>query len=105
MKRLLTTSVILGFTVAAFALGSFLKVAQDTYKFPANSPAANAKCTLCHVSKMGGSKLNAYGTDLKAALKGAKTITPAILHSIDNLDSNKSGQKNGEKLKAGKLVG
>jgi hypothetical protein len=104
MKRLLTTGVILGFAVAAFSLGSFLKVAQDTYKFPANSAAASAKCTLCHTSKMGG-KLNAFGTDLKSALKGSKTMTPAVLRSVEGLDSNKNGVKNGDELKAGKLPG
>jgi hypothetical protein len=104
MKRILTTSVILGFAVAAFSLGSFLKVAQDTYKFPAGSAAGAAKCSLCHTSKMGG-KLNAYGTDVKAALKGSKTMTPAVLHSVDGLDSNKDGVKNGDALKAGKLPG
>ncbi len=103
MKRLLITSGILGLSVAAFALGSFVKVAQDTYKFPAGSAAANAKCQLCHTSKMGGSKLNAYGIDVKAALKGSKTITPAILHSIDGKKSGGKGQTNGELLKAGQL--
>jgi mono/diheme cytochrome c family protein len=104
MKRLLTTGIILGFAVAALALGSFSKVAQDTYKFPAGSAAASAKCSLCHGSKMGG-KLNAYGTDLKAALKGSKALTPAVLHGVETLDSNKDGVKNGDALKAGKLPG
>jgi hypothetical protein len=105
MKRLLTTGGFLGIAVAAFALGSFLKVATDTYKFPADSAAGKAKCQLCHVGKMGGAKLNPYGIDVKAAQKGAKMITPAILHSIDGLDSNKDGVKNGDALKAGKLPG
>ena len=104
MKRMITTTAIFGFAVAAFSLGSFLKVATDTYKFPANSPAANAKCTLCHTSKMGG-KLNAYGLDVKAALKGSRSITPAALKSVEGLDSNKDGVKNGDALKAGKLPG
>lgn len=104
MKRILTTSGILTFSVAAFALGSFWKVAQDTYKFPDGSPAAKAKCMVCHTSKMGG-KLNAYGLDLKAALKGSKNLTGAVMHSIDGLDSNKDGVKNGDALKAGKLPG
>lgn len=104
MKRLLTTSGILGFAVAAFALGSFVTVAKTTYKFPDGSPAAKAMCMLCHTSKMGGAtKLNAYGIDLKAALKGSKTLTPAILHSIDRLKSGKHAETNGALLKAGKL--
>ena len=103
MKRLLTSGAILGLAVAAFALGSFVKIAQDTYKFPTGSPAATAKCTLCHAEKMGGKKLNPYGLDLKAALKGSKNLTPKVLHSIDGLKSGKHSQTNGELLKAGKL--
>lgn len=102
MKRLLVTSGVMAFAVAAFALGAFAKIADSTYKFPAGSDAEKAKCALCHTSKMGG-KLNAYGTDLKAALKGSKKLTPEVLHSIDGLDSNKDGTKNGDALKAGKL--
>lgn len=105
MKRLFATGIIFGFAIAAFALGSFWKVAQDTYKFPAGSPAANAKCMLCHVSKMGGSKLNAYGMDVKKALKGSTTMTSKVLHSIDNLKSGKHAETNGQLLKAGKLPG
>lgn len=101
MKRLLTTSIIFGFAVAAFSLGAFFRVAQDTYKFPAGSAAANAKCMLCHTGKMGG-KLNAYGTDLKTALKGSKTLTDKVLHSIDGLKSGKHPQTNGELLKTGR---
>lgn len=104
MKRILCTSLALCFAVAAFAYGTFVKVAQDTYKFPASSDAGKAKCALCHASKMGG-KLNAYGTDVKGALKGAKTLTPAILHSIDGKKSGKHAKTNGELLKAGKLPG
>lgn len=104
MKRLLSTSGILGLTVAAFALGSFLKVAQDTYKFPASSPAGAAKCALCHTTKMGGA-LNAYGKDVKAALKGSKVLTATVLKSVEGMDSNKDGTTNGAALKAGKLPG
>jgi hypothetical protein len=104
MKRLISTTAIFGLAVAAFSLGSFLKVANDTYKFPASSAAAMAKCSLCHTSKMGG-KLNAYGLDVKGALKGSKTMTAAVLKSVEGLDSNKDGTKNGDALKAGKLPG
>ena len=102
MKRILSIGGLLGLSVAAFALGSFLKVASDTYKFPTDSAAGKAKCLLCHTSKMGG-KLNAYGLDVKTALKGSKTITPAVLHSIDGLKSGKHAETNGALLKAGKL--
>lgn len=106
MKRLVITSGILCLSIAAFAMGSYLKITKDTYKFPDGSPATKAMCTLCHTSKIGGAdKLNAYGLDLKAALKGSKTLSPTILHSIDNLKSGKHGETNGQLLKAGKLPG
>lgn len=102
MKRILVTLGILGLSVAAFSLGAFFKVASETYRFPVDSPASKAKCQLCHVGKLGG-KLNGYGLDLKAALNGSKRITPAILHSIDNLKSGRGDQTNGELLRAGSL--
>lgn len=104
MKRMFSTSALLGLFVAAFAMGSMMKVVQDTYKYAAGSPAATAKCGLCHVGKMGG-KLNAYGNDLKAAMKGSKVLTAAALHSIDAKDSDGDGAKNGVELAAGKNPG
>jgi len=105
MKRLLITGGALCLAVAAIAMGSYVKVAQDTYKFPAGSAAATAKCQLCHVSKMGGAKWNAYGLEVKAAMNGSKVLTSAILHSIDAKKTGGSSQTNGELLKAGKLPG
>lgn len=100
MKRMISTTTLLGLAVCAFALGSMMKVVQDTYKFKPESAAATAKCMLCHVKKMGGA-LNPYGVDLKAALKGSKTVTAGILHSIDQKDSDSDGVKNGAELAAG----
>ena len=104
MKRIISTTAILGLAVCVFALGSMVKVVQDTYKYPATSIAGTAKCMLCHAGKMGG-KLNGYGTDLKTALKGSKTLTAAVLHSVDAKDSDGDGVKNGDELKAGKNPG
>lgn len=104
MKRLISTTSILSLAVCVLALGSMVKVVQDTYKFKADSPAGTARCMLCHVGKMGG-KLNPYGTDLKTALKGSKTLTAPILHSLDAKDSDGDGVKNGDELKAGRNPG
>ena len=104
MKRIISTTSMLGLAVCALALGSMVSVVQDTYKFKADSDAAKAKCLLCHTGKMGGA-LNPYGKDLKVALKGSKTLTAAVLHSIDSKDSAGSGMTNGQKLKAGKNPG
>ena len=104
MKRLTSIALTFGLAVFAVATGSMLKVLGETYKFPSDSDAAKAKCSLCHVSKMGG-KLNPYGTDLKTALKGSKVLTGAIVHSVDGKDSDGDGIKNGDELKAGKNPG
>ncbi|HVT10858.1 MAG TPA: thrombospondin type 3 repeat-containing protein [Fimbriimonadaceae bacterium] len=104
MKRMISTTTVLGLAVAAMAIGSMVKVVQETYKFKPDSAAASAKCMLCHTKKMGGT-LNPYGLDLKAALKGSKNLTPAILHSIDNKDSDGDGVKNGAELTAGSNPG
>jgi hypothetical protein len=104
MKRIISTTAILGLAIGIFALGNMVKVVQDTYKYPATSAAGTAKCMLCHVGKMGG-KLNGYGSDLKVALKGSKSLTAAMLHSVDAKDSDGDGAKNGDELKAGKNPG
>jgi len=104
MKRIIFSTAALGLAVCAFALSSMVSVVQQTYKFKPDSDAAKARCLLCHTSKMGGA-LNPYGKDLKVALKGSKTLTAAVLHSIDGKDSSGSGMTNGEKLKAGKNPG
>jgi len=106
MKRLTITSALLGLTVTAFALSTFVSVFQTAYKLEADSPLVKAKCMLCHSSKAGG-KLNAYGKDLQAAMRKANTkkLTPEILHSTDDMDSNKDGAKNADDIKHGKLPG
>jgi hypothetical protein len=104
MKRIISTTTLFGLAVCVFALGTMVKVVQDTYKFPTTSAAGTAKCTLCHTGKMGG-KLNGYGNDLKTALKGSKILTAAALHSVDAKDSDGDGVKNGDELKAGKNPG
>jgi hypothetical protein len=81
MKRVFSTAATLGLAVVIFAYGSMSKVAQETYKYKADSDAAKAKCALCHATKMGG-KLNAYGADLKGATNGSKTLTAAMLKAV-----------------------
>lgn len=104
MKRMISTAAVFGLAVVIFAYGTMAKVAQETYKYGADSEAAKAKCALCHVSKMGG-KLNAYGMDLKGATKGAKTLTAAMLKSVEAKDSDGDGKTNAVELKAGALPG
>jgi uncharacterized membrane protein len=51
--------------------------------------------------------LNLYGTDVKSALKaaGTKTLTSAILHSIDDKDSDGDGFSNAAEFAADTLPG
>jgi hypothetical protein len=104
MKRMISTAAVFGLAVVIFAYGTMAKVAQETYKYGADSEAAKAKCSLCHVSKMGG-KLNPYGTDLKGATGGSKTLTAAMLKAVEAKDSDGDGKSNGAELKAGGLPG
>src|ERR1043166_4577674 len=106
MKRFTTTTAIAALTVCAFALSSFVSVFQGAYKLSDDSPLVKAKCSLCHTSKAGG-KLNAYGKDLQAALRKANTkkLTGEIIRSVDGLDSNKNGVKNGDEIRGGKMPG
>lgn len=106
MKRIATTSVIMALAVCAFALSSFVSVFKTTYKLADDSDLAKAKCQICHVGKAGG-KLNLYGKDVFGALRKANTkkLTSEILHSIDGMDSDKDGVKNGDQIKAGRLPG
>lgn len=104
MKRMFSTVAALGLAVAIFAYGSMVKVVQETYKYKADSEAAKAKCSLCHVGKLGG-KLNPYGMDLKGATKGSKTLTAAMLKAVEAKDSDGDGKTNADELKAGGLPG
>lgn len=104
-----TRAILVGTAViastAAFALPTFTKVFTSTYPAPKDSALAKANCAACHIGM--SPKLNAYGKDQAAALKAkkTKTLTPAILKSLDKLDSDKDGVKNGVELKKGTLPG
>ena len=104
MKRIAGTTIILALAAMVMAMGSFTKVFQDNYKIAKDSKLGKAGCALCHVS-MKNLKLNPYGTDLEKAMKAAssKKLTPAILSSVEKLDSNKNGKSNLDDIKAGNL--
>lgn len=101
MKRLLGITALTGLMAMAMAFGPFGKVFDETYKVKGDSTLGKAKCGVCHVSPKGG-KLNPYGTDMQAELKkaGSKKLTPAILKSLEGMDSDKDGKKNVDEIKA-----
>ena len=96
------------FTPAAGARPQFPAIVQETYHpHPGGTVDAAAKaCFLCHVAD-GPPKLNPYGTDVRLALDAAHAtvVTPAILHSIENKDSDGDGVSNGRELAADTLPG
>src|SRR5450432_3706711 len=89
---------------AAFALPPMLKVFETTYKPAKNGKLAKATCSVCHLVA-GKPELNPYGNDVKGALKGSKTLTPANLKAIESKDSDKDGVTNGKEIKADSLPG
>ncbi len=107
MKRFLFISLVLVLTATAMILTAFEKVFEDTYKVKKDSALGKMKCAVCHATPKGGKQLNAYGTDIQAAMRAAKTkkMTPDILKAVDGMDSDKDGTKNGEEIKADKAPG
>ena len=63
-------------------------------------------CLLCHLVA-GQAKFNGYGTDVKAMLESAhtKTLTAAMLHTLDSKDSDGDGFDNGAEFAADTLPG
>jgi hypothetical protein len=94
-------------TGAAIAMPSYGPIVNAQYKPSKDSAVAKANCALCHLSNTNVKKWNVYGTDLKNAMDKAKTkkLTTEVLASIDALDSDKDGVKNGDELKKGTLPG
>ena len=90
---------------AAMALPTLLLGFKGYYKPAATPDLGKAGCKTCHAAT--GFKLNPYGNDLCAAMAKAnsKLVTPDILKSIEALDSDKDGVKNGDEIKAGTLPG
>jgi uncharacterized membrane protein len=90
----------------ANAKPEFPPIIESTYKLKTGGKLFSAAedCTLCHT---GPPKLNPYGKDVQAALNatGSKQLTPEILHSIDNKDSDGDGFTNAEEFAADTLPG
>jgi hypothetical protein len=107
MKKIwISASIVVGLSLSAWAVGTFIKVFDSTYNIQKGSSLGKAKCMVCH-SEPNGKKMNPYGSDLKAAMKAANTkkLTVEVLKSVENLDSNGDGVKNIDEIKADKLPG
>src|SRR5579871_477572 len=109
MQASLLLLALFGFcSQRAIAKPEFPPVVQSAYPLKSGGVIAKAvdACTLCH-AEAGPPELNPYGKDVRAALKAANTkmLTPQILHSIDNKDSDGDGASNGAEFAADTLPG
>jgi hypothetical protein len=103
--RLICTVALSACALAATAMpvirADFLKL----NKIKPTSKVAQAQCSLCHLPN--GNKLNPFGSDVKAAMKAAKSkkLTPEIIKAVGTKDSDKDGVKNAAEIKADTLPG
>ncbi len=97
-------AVLLTLGAGAQAKPKFLPILKSTFNIPVGSDADQAGCKNCHTSPP---ERNVFGKAIDKALTDANAddLTPAILNSIDKLDSDGDGFTNGEELRAGFLPG
>ncbi len=92
----------------AQAYPQFQAVVTEAYHPKAGGTVAGKvqSCLLCHLVA-GQAKFNGYGTDVKAVLEAAhtKTLTAAMLHTIDSKDSDGDGFDNQAEFAADMLPG
>lgn len=106
---LLLNVAVLGFlSLRVSALPTFPPIVSSTYTLKAGGKDAQAvtSCTFCH-AQSGPPKLNPYGKSVREALKqaGTKMLTAAILHALDNQDSDGDGATNAAEIAADTLPG
>lgn len=102
--RIVLTVALLAACVPGFARPKFLALFVEHYQVRADDPVGAAACRVCHTTPP---QHNAYGADLKAALRAANTadLTVAILASIESKDSDQDGWLNGDEIRHGFLPG
>lgn len=92
----------------AWAYPQFQAVVTEAYHPKAGGTVAGKlqSCLLCHLVA-GQAKFNGYGTDVKVMLEAAhtKTLTAAMLHTIDSKDSDGDGFDNQAEFAADMLPG
>lgn len=89
---------------ASMGYPEFFDVISKKYAFSPDSPAAKAKCGVCHV---GGKppKVNPFGADVKKNLGEDYKLTDSVLQKVALLDSDGDGTSNEDELNQGKLPG
>lgn len=88
--------IMLATTFPSYALPQFLSVAKSTYTFKSDGVIDKQSCMLCHAGATNAKSLNAYGKDLQSAIKasGSHTVDAALLHKLDEKDSDGDGFPN-----------
>lgn len=92
---------------SASALPAYLEAAKAAYNFKAGGVVETKSCSLCHAGATNRTSLNLYGKDVQAALKSAvdKKVTPALIHRLDDKDSDGDGWSNAAEFSADTLPG
>ncbi len=91
----------------AAAFPQFLTIVKTTYSVKSGGGIDAKRCAVCHADPGGGGALNPYGTSVKTFLKtaGTQTLSPKLLHSIDETDSDGDGFANIDEFKSDMLPG
>jgi uncharacterized membrane protein len=99
---------MLGVPQSAFGMPPFRAVVTSTYAIKPGGTISKAveACVFCHVAGQ-VPKRNPYGRDLEAALKqaGGQDLTPTIIKSVENKDSDGDGFTNAAEIAADTLPG
>ncbi len=78
---------------AAWALPAYIEAAKSAYVFKPGGVLESKGCNICHAGATNKTSLNLYGKDVQSALKLATdhNVTPALIHTLDNKDSDGDG--------------
>jgi uncharacterized membrane protein len=89
------------------ALPAYLEAARSAYAFKPGGTIDAKGCNLCHAGATNRNSLNLYGKDVQTALQTApgRTMTPAVLHTLDEKDSDGDGWPNAQEFAADTLPG
>ncbi|MBA3726351.1 MAG: hypothetical protein H0W86_07830 [Armatimonadetes bacterium] len=92
---------------AALAIPPYWDTFGEHYKPPAGSALFKASCMTCHTTMAGGQHHNAYGKDIKAAMRTRQLpeVTIELLSNLESKDSDHDGFTNIEEIQGGFLPG
>lgn len=85
----------------------YLEAAQKAYDIKPGGVIAAKGCNLCHSGQTNRNSLNLYGKDVQSVLKGSadRQMTPAVIHQLDDKDSDGDGWSNSAEFSHDTLPG